>query len=355
MGKLIEGLWDCPYCGTKKIKGGLRECPSCGRPRDENTKFYMPNEIQYVSEEEESSIIRKPDWICSYCNSLNSDSDDICISCGSKRTDENLDYFSKEESSKLKETENKTGLNDNNSFKSNDKNFFKKNRKILFFIISTIILISGIICIFVPRTEIVTLDSFKWEREIGIEELRTVEESDWTLPENARLKSSNLEFSHYQSVLDHYEVKTRQVERQVISGYEEYVTGYRDLGNGYFEEVTAQRPIYETYYETEQYEEPVYRDEPVYLTKYYYEIDKWVYKRSIITQGEDKNPYWGELLLGQNERILSKTENYYIIALNKKEELKQFSVDYGMWCNLNVGQQVKVKKSIIGYGDIIEY
>ena len=63
------------------------------------------------------------------------------------------------------------------------------------------------------------------------------------MPEEARLQDSRLEFSHYQEVLDHYEQKSRQVEKHRITGYEEYVVGYRDLGNGYFEEITEQRPI----------------------------------------------------------------------------------------------------------------
>ena len=51
MGKIIEGLWDCPFCGNKRIRAGQKTCPDCGHPQDENTKFYMPDEIKYVSEE----------------------------------------------------------------------------------------------------------------------------------------------------------------------------------------------------------------------------------------------------------------------------------------------------------------
>lgn len=295
MGKLIEGLW---------------KCLNCGRPRDENTKFYMPSEIQYGFEKEESSMIRKPDWICSI---------------------------------------NKV------STKKDVNNFFKNNKCRLIFIIFTTIFISGLIYLFFPKTEIITLREFKWEREIGIEELRTVKESGWSLPKGAKINSSKLELSHYQTKLDHYEKKARQIERQRVSGYEEYVTGYKDLGNGYSEEITSQRPVYETYYETEYYEEPVYIKEPVYQTKYYYEIDKWMYKRSIITLGKDKNPYWGEVLLNAKERVLSRTENYYIFGVNKRQDLRQFTIDYEMWCKLKLGQQLKMKKSIIGYGEIIEY
>ena len=60
MGKIIEGLWDCPFCGNKRIRAGQKTCPDCGHPQDENTKFYMPDEIKYVSEEEaeRSAVIR---------------------------------------------------------------------------------------------------------------------------------------------------------------------------------------------------------------------------------------------------------------------------------------------------------
>ena len=46
MGKIIEGLWDCPFCGNKRIRAGQKTCPDCGHPQDENTKFYMPDEIK---------------------------------------------------------------------------------------------------------------------------------------------------------------------------------------------------------------------------------------------------------------------------------------------------------------------
>lgn len=56
MGKIIEGLWDCPFCGNKRIRAGQKTCPDCGHPQDENTKFYMTDEIKYVSEEEAEKI-----------------------------------------------------------------------------------------------------------------------------------------------------------------------------------------------------------------------------------------------------------------------------------------------------------
>lgn len=374
MGRLIEGLWDCSYCGTKANRGSIRNCPNCGRPRDENTKFYMPETITYVSEEKAKTINRNPDWICPYCNSLNSDSLRTCESCGSVRTKENLDYFSiKKEAQSSKPTRNVNGdikepclepENSNYTFtKTEEKsvniigilqNFVKDYWKSLIIIPLILGLIVGMVYLLIPKNEEITITEFKWERSIDIEKYQTVNESDWFLPIGARLQYSTPEISRYESVLDHYETMTRQVAKQRISGYEEYVSGYSDLGNGYFEEIISQRPIYETYYETETYQEPIYRNEPVYATKYYYEIDKWLYERTVSTSEFDQNPYWGEVNLCDDERISYKNEKYYIIGENSKGKEKTISLDYEDWINLSVSQTVKLKNSIFGDGELIE-
>ena len=92
-GKLIEGLWDCPFCDNKRIKAGQKTCPLCGHPQDENTKFYMPDAIEYVSEEKAAKISRNPDWQCSFCGSLNSDDLNICKNCGATKEDSERNYF----------------------------------------------------------------------------------------------------------------------------------------------------------------------------------------------------------------------------------------------------------------------
>lgn len=102
MGRLVEGLWDCQHCGSKGIKGSIRECPNCAHPRDDSVKFYMPGTITYVSEEKDQTINKNPDWLCDYCNTLNSDDDTTCKSCGANRTEENLNYFENQVKKKKK-------------------------------------------------------------------------------------------------------------------------------------------------------------------------------------------------------------------------------------------------------------
>ena len=369
MGRIIEGFWDCKYCDSTGIRGGLRECPNCGRARDENTTFYLDKKkISYVPQEKAATISRNPDWICQYCNSLNSDNDKTCTSCGSVRTNQNLNYFqnrskkAEEEKEKLLqnyEYENESNFNSSNnntSLKKNHfslKNFFFSNLTSILISLIVVLGVIGFIYLLIPKTQELTITEMSWQRSIEIQKYQTVEESDWSLPTGARLLYSQEEFSHYEQVLDHYETKTRQVAKERISGYEDYVSGYRDLGNGYYEEIISSRPIYETYYETETYQEPVYRDEPVYQTKYYYEIDQWIYERSVTTSGSDKDPYWGNVTLESDERESFKSEKYYITGLNTKNKETKVSLSFSDWSSLEVGQSVKLKISL-GYGKIVE-
>lgn len=364
MARLIEGLWDCSYCETKGIKGGIRECPNCGRPRDENTKFYLPSNIEanYVEEEKTKTINRNPDWICEYCDSLNSDNDAFCVSCGAERGAKN--YFSnKKEKISNEELDIKedsksdyTDVNTNQNYgnKKGIKDFFKEKWKILVIIPLIISFIIGLVFLFIPKEETITISGFKWERSIEIERYQTVEESDWTLPTAARLLYTNQELYGYEQVIDHYEIKTERIEKEKIVGYEDYVVGYNDLGNGYFEEIVEQRPKYETYYEEKEYEVPVYRDEPIYRTKYYYEIDKWLYERTVLTKDSNKEPYWGEVNLSENERESTKKEIYYVIGKNEEGKSRQLKFSYEEWSNLEIGQTVKLKVSIFGDAKTIE-
>ena len=115
MGKLIEGLWDCPFCDNKRIKAGQKTCPLCGHPQDENTKFYMPDAIEYVSEEKAAKISRNPDWQCSFFGSLNSDNLNICKNCGATKEDSERNYFEirkqEEEKKRKKEAHQKDTAN----------------------------------------------------------------------------------------------------------------------------------------------------------------------------------------------------------------------------------------------------
>lgn len=80
-----------------------------------------------------------------------------------------------------------------------------------------------------PKVKNVTIDDLDWERTIDIEEVVTHNESDWSLPDDARLQYTKSEIQSYKDVLDHYETVTETKTRSVIDHYEEkssHVTVY---------------------------------------------------------------------------------------------------------------------------------
>ena len=428
MGKIIEGVWDCPYCNSKKIRGSIYECPVCGRQRDIDIKFYIDNPHNYLSDEEARKLNKNPDWICSYCDGLNSDNNENCYNCGASREESELNYLELQEKKRqkeideltLQETDKKkeTSVNDerdilferyedvrsdskynendsenpldlNNdgvvdleelmtmmsektsleienltkrqsSYKTEETKAQKSGDKLksglkIFGIIALIIsLIVAGIFIFSPKNEEVTINGFEWERSIEIEEFKTVNESDWSVPAGGRIKETKQEIQSYRDVIDHYETKTRTYTEEVLDHYETEVIGYEDLGNGHFREQTRQVPVYRTEVRTETYEEPVYRQEPVYATKYYYEIDKWVYSETLRVSQMDHSPYWPTKDLSKNEREGQKTETYKINATTKDGEVKTYKMKLNEWTILKVNQQITLKTFIDGSAEIVQ-
>ena len=257
MGKIIEGLWDCPFCGNKRIRAGQKTCPDCGHPQDENTKFYMPDEIKYVSEEEAEKISRNPDWQCSFCGSLNSDDLNVCKNCGATKEDSERNYFEmrqQEEEKKRKKEEKKRIL---------PEKYLPKYTK----------------------------------------EKATVEAG--------AAHSGNFRSNHF----------------------------WHDVMPG-----------------TEDVEKPVYRKEPVYATKYYYEIDKWTVVDTAKSSGNDQNPSWPEPKLKDGQRTGAEEEHYFVTATYEKKKGKtetgRYEMDLSQWKELKKGAKIELKIDAAGFAEI---
>ena len=151
--------------------------------------------------------------------------------------------------------------------------------------------------------------------------------------------------------IDVTETKTRSV----IDHYEEK-SSYVDLGNGYFEEQTESVPVYteETY--TEDVEKPVYRKEPVYATKYYYEIDKWTVVDTAKSSGNDQNPSWPEPKLKDGQRTGAEEEHYFVTATYEKKKGKtetgRYEMDFSQWKELKKGEKIELKIDAAGFAEI---
>lgn len=387
--RVIEGLWDCPYCNSKGIGGLSKHCPECGHPQDKGTKFYVGKKKRYLSDDEVDKVGNAPDWVCDYCAGLNNAKYIYCRNCGAARGKGTKDYFTSKETA---DTVNKTIPSSQTEKRHYDfsedftEDFVEKDTAIVetedtgivgsenastveraaksnvtrlvqcakrslpalgriivpIFVIGIIFI--GILALFYPKYVDATVSEKSWEREIEIEEYRTVKENGWSIPSGGRLLYSQSEIRSYETVLDHYETKTRTVTEQVFDGYDTN-TYYTDNGNGTFTEHTSQTPRYRTETKLETYEEPVYKQVPVYDTKYYYEIERWIYDRTETSAATDENPYWAEYVLDDNERVSDKKESYDVVFIDDEGKEYTYSCEYGEWTGYELAEEVELKLS----------
>jgi hypothetical protein len=79
--KTYEMMWDCEYCGQKKLLGKThRHCPSCGAPQNPD-KRYFPPDNEKVAVQDHQFV--GADVHCPSCQTANSRAAKCCGGCGS--------------------------------------------------------------------------------------------------------------------------------------------------------------------------------------------------------------------------------------------------------------------------------
>lgn len=262
MEKLVEGLWDCPFCDNKRIRAGQKTCPNCGHPQDESTKFHMPNAVEYVPEEKAEKISRNPDWQCSFCGSLNSNNLDSCANCGATKEESERNYFEmrqQEEKKKHKKEEQKA-FSQRSESEEPRKSFLKNMLLLIGTFVTIVFIIFGLLAsCFSPKVRNITIDDFEWQSAIDVEEVATYDENGWTLPDDARLQYTKREIKSHKDVVDHYKTVSETRTRMVTIDHYEGELSDDPYWSKILEIIIKIFPICkdETYAET--FHEPVYR------------------------------------------------------------------------------------------------
>lgn len=348
-----EGRWDCQFCGTIGNLGRHRQCQNCGRSRPESTKFYLADDAQVTDKQLQRQALVGPDWVCQFCGTSNAADITVCASCGSPREENSPVQKIKEYDLADVPTSGDMTFDEEPTEDGPTEEPKQKPK------IPTIALVGAgvlaLIClgaiaflIFGSRESEATVDGFLWERTLALEELQTVVEEDWQIPEEGRLLSQREAIHHYDQVLDHYETRQREVEEQVQVGVNVYVCGQRDLGNGFFEDIECEEPVYESQVRTETYEEPIYRDVPVYQTLYSYDIDKWIEIGSETASANDHAPYWPRVNLESNQREGEAEEYYVVYFVDGEGASYEWETTWTQWQRLEQGQKVVLKLNALG-------
>ena len=350
MDKIVMGYWDCPVCGTKEIRGDITGCPSCGRARGD-VQFYLKGyqEGAHLSAEEANALgaeeidsaqaaemNQNPDWYCSFCNSLNSDSSQVCTTCGASRADSESNYFDELKKRKEKEAA---------ELAAQPRPAAPKKKRPAWLIPAVLAAVGLLVFLLWPKTIKGQITGISWTRNIEIQEYQSFSESDWTLPEGAESVETRQELrTRYRTDYVPTEVqKSRTVQTGTRTEY-----SYEDLGNGKFRKVSHEIPVYDTEYYTETVMMPVSVPYTVYETKYYYTVWRWVHSRDVPASGEDHDPYWPEVTLGENEREGGRTGEYRFTAADEKGTSATYRLvrsDHAEsdWMKLSVGDKVQIK------------
>ena len=350
--KIVMGYWDCSQCGAKGIKGTIYDCPSCGCQRGKETRFYMKDgPVEYV----EGHKVVGADWYCEYCGALNSASRDTCENCNSSKKESEKDYFSFQENSqrsgsvekkiddiKIDHSEYYSGIKNHDVVSLNHSwvDFIQTNFKemIAVMVVLIAVILGTILAMNSMKPRVFEVMEHQWQSSIDVEDLNTYHESGWSVPEGGRVTETRQEVRSHRRVIDHYESVTKS--RQVADGGH-YETDYKDNGDGTFTEHSTYVTDYKTEYYTEQ--EPVYRSEPVYDTKYYYDIDRWKYARTVTSEGTGFTFSYKDPELAPNERELKRTARYFVNGnVRKKNRLSEMTAEVNEtdWKELSDGSVI---------------
>ena len=384
--RILRTTWTCPYCETK-IDGLIDKCPTCGRQKPQDITYEMNSKKEEISNEElkqaginkEECDGKHKDWICDFCGSLNNYSAEVCAECAAPKTYATKEYggdkintgrkiemgVAQKEANQRK-IENDSYLRTYAEQEKRDKALAieqemkkieeqkakeDKNRKKRIFFGSGIALLLMFLCCFcfAPKKESTKVSGFSWDRNITVEEYKTVKEEGYDVPTGGRIYDSEEVKIREDKVVDYYETVEVEKTRKVQTGTKEECD-YIDGGNGTTIEECEDVPVYgeETYIIEE--EQPVYKYVPVYDTLYYYEIERWVNEKSYPSSGEDQKPYWNEnYTLKDNQRDTKRNESYTVHYDNGDEVQKP----YEEWKEIAIGDETILTKNRLGivYGE----
>lgn len=170
--------------------------------------------------------------------------------------------------------------------------------------------------------ETTTIERLHWEVVAEIQEYKTVEESGWEVPDGAVVYKEQEEIKSHKIV--GYETKYR------TETYQEHVGYYRPTW----------RPRYETRTRVVRYQEPI--TEPIFATKYYYTIEKWVHAYNLqLATGETTDYTYNDDVCEENERI-NGIKYQYMADFTFNGRKVTYVVEKEHWEALQVGQTIIV-------------
>jgi hypothetical protein len=344
----FEMLWDCPACGTAKLFGiQHRHCPACGSPQDPNARYY-PSEEDKVAIQHH--VYQGADVICPACGTANAGASQFCVGCGSpigadaKQAAARAGHqvadgqaFAGEsiKDARAEARARRDGQVQQELGKGKPAAApgMSRGAKVGLIVGGVVLVLAVLVYVFFfwKREAVMEVEGHRWARTIDVEVFDEVRDSAWCdeKPANARNVSK----------------KKEQRSTKKIQDGEDCVKKRKDNRDGTFKEVKECTPKY--------------REEPVYGDKCYFQVDKWVVRRTEKAEGQSKSPEptWPAVALQKPgtckgcEREGERKETYALRLLDEKAgEGHECEVKRETWNSAEPGSQWKVEVAVVGSG-----
>lgn len=329
--RTYEMLWDCRFCGTKKLLGKThRFCPNCGGVQDPGWR-YFPSDAEKVAVEDH--IYVGADKLCPACGSLSAADAQFCGACGSpleraaaaqtvgqrektaEATFETEDLAARQEQ-QMRAT---AGLVPTQAARVSGG--IKPWQIVL---IALVVLVIGgvLVTLFWTKETTAVVSGHHWEREIRIDALQP--QSDSSLCSSMPADAYNVDR------------RREQVDTRRVPDGQECRTVQTDRGDGTFSE----REVCETRY----------REEPVYGDMCYYTINRWSYERSARAEGSQVAALaWPAANIRTCNRVGCEREagrdETYILTFKRSDTGETFEchVSAQLWAQADIEQTFALK------------
>jgi hypothetical protein len=310
-------------------------------------QFYLPTEADIVRDEaRQREALAGVDWICGHCRAQNKAQETTCYSCGNPRdelsSDVDLETREYNPNQVPRQTEKRVQAPDYPPVRQARGPRAGRVLLLAFILLAVFFALTKW-----PKSIEVEVVGFQWERSLQMEHYEAVADEAWDLPAGAYNVRQERAVHHYNQVFSHNETYYENVRVRV--GEERYVCGKIDMGNGYFKDRYCSRPIYDT--RKERRTRPVYNQVPVYATKYYFDIMRWVERRDQLLRsaGNDHRPRWPAQRYNDPDNWREGRHNGRYFVLVKAPDGKEHreEVKEGYWQSLSKRQKLPAKQSLL--------
>jgi hypothetical protein len=349
---VYEMLWDCEYCGTKKLLGKThRHCPECGATQDAQKRYFPADEDKV---EVKDHVFVGADKHCDSCGAASGARAKHCGQCGApldgqkeigRRASETAG-----EGQKFVQTSTAAAPHPGQPATAAslaaagdeavpDLTSGGGGRQTLHIGIglAVLVVVGLLLAVLLWKKEIaVESTGHSWLREVHIESFERRSQSGWCdeMPHDARHVLRSREVRSHREVADGETCKRNRI----------------DNGDGTFREERECRTKY--------------RKEPVYDEHCRYEVDRWGPSRTLKQSGSNTStsigagtkdaPSWPDVssiregsCLGC-ERESSRTQTY-TLHLRDPKSGKTYDCDFPerVWAGIPVGKSFKTKAGVV--------